>query len=121
MDGLIIKSPYTEWILSGEKSIELRGTNTNKRGRIAIIESGTKLIVGTVEIVDTMLIQTVDQYEKLRPRHCVGAERRNIKYKELWGYVLKDPIRLEKPIEYLYKKGQQVWVKDAIKIEEECR
>ena len=117
MDGLIIKKPYTDWILSGEKSIELRGTNTNKRGRIAIIESGTKLIVGTVEIIDTMLIETAAQYEKLRSKHCVGAERRNIKYKELWGYVLKHPIKFDNPIEYSYKKGQQVWVKDAIREE----
>lgn len=117
MDGLIIKAPYIDWILAGDKDIELRGFNTNKRGRIALIKSGTGLVVGTVEIVDSILIETVNQYEKLRPKHCVGAERRNIKYKELWGWVLANPIILDEPIKYSYKRGQQVWVKDAIREE----
>lgn len=115
MDGLIVKAPYIDWILAGDKDIELRGFNTNKRGRIALIKSGTKLVVGTVEIVQTFKIETVSQYEELRLRHCVGAERKDIRYKELWAWELKNPIILEQTIEYVHKKGQQVWVKNAIK------
>ena len=110
MDGLIVKEPYIDWILSGDKTIELRGFNTSKRGKIALIKSGTGLVIGTVEIINTFIIETTNQYEKLRPRHCVGAERNNIRYKELWAWELRNPTVLEQPVKYSYKKGQQVWV-----------
>ena len=115
MDGLIIKEPYIDWILSGEKTIELRGFNTNKRGRIALIKSGSGLVVGTVEVTNTFEISNRRQYEQLRLKHCVGAEMKDIKYKSLWAWELKNPKALENPVKYPYKKGQQVWVKDALR------
>lgn len=115
MDGLIIKAPYIGWILAGEKDIELRGFNTTKRGKIALIQSGTGQVIGEVEILETIKIETNNQYESLRARHCVGANRKDIKYKTLWGWVLSNPIKYNEPIRYSQKKGQQVWVKDAIK------
>ncbi|PHV71900.1 hypothetical protein CS063_00005 [Sporanaerobium hydrogeniformans] len=114
MDGLIIKEPYIDWILNGEKDLELRGFNTSKRGTIALIKSGTGKIYGTVDIIRTMKIETRNQYEKLRARHCVGTERKNIRYKELWGWELINPVIFKEPIKYSQKKGQQVWVKDAM-------
>lgn len=117
MDGLIIKAPYIHWILAGEKDIELRGFDTKKRGTIALIQSGTGAVIGTVDIVDTIKIEANSQYEKLRARHCVGAKRKDIHYKQLWGWILKNPIKFEAPITYSKKKGQQVWCKDAIREE----
>lgn len=115
MDGLIIKEPYAGWILAGDKVIELRGSNTTKRGEIAIIKSGTSKVYGTVEIVETFKIETRTQYEALRLKHCVGAERKDIRYKNLWAWVLEKPTIFQTPIEYKPKLGQQIWVKDVIK------
>lgn len=115
MDGLIIKDPYAGWILAGEKIIELRGSNTTKRGTIAIIKSGTSKVYGTVELVDTFKIETREHYEALRLKHCVGAERKDIRYRNLWAWVLENPTIFKTPIEYMPKLGQQVWVKDVLK------
>ena len=47
MKALLIKKKWLDLILSGEKTWELRGSNTARRGEIALIESGTGTIVGT--------------------------------------------------------------------------
>ena len=51
MNGLIIRSPYVDWILAGKKSWEIRGRYTHVRGNIALIRGGSGLIVGTSELV----------------------------------------------------------------------
>lgn len=51
MKGLIIKSKWADLILSGEKTWEIRGSQTHQRGRIGIIKSGTGKIFGSVELV----------------------------------------------------------------------
>src|SRR5271169_2519874 len=40
LSGLLIRSPYIDWILVGAKTWEIRGSSTAKRGRIALIQSG---------------------------------------------------------------------------------
>ena len=48
MDGLIVKKRWLNLILSGKKTIEIRGSNTKKIGQpIYLLESGTNLVKGT--------------------------------------------------------------------------
>jgi hypothetical protein len=42
LSGLLIRSPYVDWILAGSKTWEIRGSSTAKRGRIALIQSGSE-------------------------------------------------------------------------------
>ena len=44
--ALIVRQPWIDLILSGEKTWEMRSRPTNVRGRIGLIEQGTGLIVG---------------------------------------------------------------------------
>ena len=53
MKGLIIKSKWADLILNRDKTIELRSSNTNIRGTIGIIKSGSKKVYGTVDITFT--------------------------------------------------------------------
>ena len=53
MDGLIIKKEPLELIFRRTKTFEIRNHVTKKRGRIALIESGTGLIVGEAKIVNS--------------------------------------------------------------------
>ncbi len=52
MKGLIIKPKWADLILSGDKTIEIRGSRTKIRGEIGIIKSGSKKVFGTVELMD---------------------------------------------------------------------
>lgn len=54
MDGLIVKKRWLNLILSGKKTIEIRGSNTKKIGQpIYLLESGTNLVKGTCIIDST--------------------------------------------------------------------
>ena len=70
MKGLIIKAPWIDYILEGKKTWEIRGSNTNIRGRIALIKSGSGKIFGTVDLVDSKKI-TLDEYQESERFHCI--------------------------------------------------
>ena len=46
MKGLIIKSPWIDYILDKEKIWEIRGSSTTIRGPILLIKSGTDKVYG---------------------------------------------------------------------------
>lgn len=48
--ALIVRYPWSRFIVSGAKTLEMRGSATNVRGRIGIIEAGTHLLVGETEL-----------------------------------------------------------------------
>ena len=52
--ALIIKDEWLEMILSGKKTWEIRSTSTKKRERVALALSGAPLLLGDVEIVDSV-------------------------------------------------------------------
>lgn len=59
MDGLIIKKKWLDLILSGKKTLEIRGCSTKKTGvPIYLLESGSKRVRGnmhhTISISDLM-------------------------------------------------------------------
>jgi hypothetical protein len=54
MNGLVIRSPWVDMILAGEKTSEIRGKKTSIRGTIALIRGGSGLIVGTCELIDVV-------------------------------------------------------------------
>jgi hypothetical protein len=62
LSGLLIRSPYIDWILDGSKSWEIRGSATRKRGRIALVQSGTGTVVGSADLVDVIGPLTRSEY-----------------------------------------------------------
>ncbi|PEB42265.1 ASCH domain-containing protein [Bacillus pseudomycoides] len=110
MKGLIIKSPYIEKILQGKKVWEIRGSNIKIRGRIALIKSGSGLILGTVELVDSKEI-SLQEYEKSRKYHCVSKEDCfEPHYKNIHAWILRNPVMFKNPVSYKHPKGAVIWV-----------
>lgn len=118
MDGLIVKQPYANWILKGNKKIELRSSNTLKKNeRIAIIESGTNYILGYVTIVDSVELLEKD-FIAYKNEHLIELSYENVLkvfgYKKIFGWKLDNPVFLEQPMTCQNrKKGQVIWVKNA--------
>jgi hypothetical protein len=54
MIGIVIKPPWIELILAGEKTWEIRGSRTAQRGRVALIKSGSGMIFGTVDLTECL-------------------------------------------------------------------
>lgn len=110
MKGLIIKSPYLEKILHGEKTWEIRGGNTKIRGKIALIKSGSGLIFGTVELIDSKKI-SLQEYRKSEKYHCISKESCfKPHYKNIHAWILSNPIMFLEPIPYIHPQGAVIWV-----------
>lgn len=106
MKGLIIKSPHIEKILDGTKTWEIRGSATTIRGKIALIKSGTKTIVGYAHLIKCVEMnpETFYHYEHLH--HATGF----VNYKKIYAWVLRGAEKLETPVPYEHPQGAIIWV-----------
>ncbi len=110
MKGLIVKSPWIELILEGKKIWEIRGSNTNIRGPVALIKSGSGKVFGKVDIIDCMEL-TLKDYQQGSSFHCVESENATkIPYKKTFAWVLDNPSFYEEPIPYKHPLGAVIWV-----------
>ena len=110
--GLFIKSPWIDLILGGKKTWELRSKRTAKRERIALIESGSRLIKGTCEIVGvrgalrkSTLLQNLDKHQVPQERIEAGLGR-----KRVYAWLMADPKLLDDPPVVPYLRGPVVWI-----------
>ncbi|MCA1054080.1 ASCH domain-containing protein [Rossellomorea aquimaris] len=111
MKGLLIKSPWIDLILEGKKTWEIRGSNTKTRGRIALIKSGSGMIVGEVNLTDCKELSLSD-YQHRREFHCVDSEASTeLPYKKTYAWVFEKPIIYHEPIPYTHPLGAVIWVK----------
>jgi hypothetical protein len=107
--ALIIKKQWLDLILSGEKIWEMRSRPTKIRGRIALIEQGTGLIVGECNL--DHVGQCIDSFNIGYGQHLHMIE--DLSLLEKWNYpwVLSCAGRYDKPIPYQHPQGAVVWVK----------
>lgn len=110
MRGLIVRSPWIDLIFDGRKPWEIRGTNTHKRETIALIQSGTGLIMGTVDLIDCIKL-TKHEFTENRDKHCIENNLFPITYKQIFAWVLERPIRFTVPKPYKHPGGAVIWVK----------
>ena len=71
--GLIVKKEWLDRILDKGKVWEMRTTPTKIRGVVGLIESGTGLIVGEVEIVDS-ISTPIQKTTKHLDKHHPGSQ-----------------------------------------------
>lgn len=111
--GLVVREPYVDWIVDGEKTWELRGSATKVRGPIALIAGGTGTVVGTCELRDSIGPLTVEDLRKnarkLNQRPSDFHEP--LYYTRTYAWVLANARRLPKPVSYEHPSGAVIWVK----------
>lgn len=107
--ALIIKKKWSDRILDNRKTIEMRSTKTHIRGKVGIIESGTGLIVGEVEIIGCGELLTEEAALLLTPFHQVEDLELLKKWRYAW--LLARAKRYENPVPYKHPKGAVIWVK----------
>ena len=108
MKALVIKKPWIDYILDGKKIWEIRGTKTKIRGRIALIQSGSGLVVGECDLVDCVALgeKTYRQNQKL---HCIENVEQ-LPYKKVYAWVIANAVRYLEPKPYQHPRGAIVWV-----------
>jgi hypothetical protein len=111
MKGLIIKDPWLTKILNGEKVWEIRGRNTNIRGTIALIKSGTGMIHGSINLVDAFRM-SLNDYELNREKHQIQSYGHAgfVYYSTPWVWELENPKLYPEPIPYKHPQGAVIWV-----------
>ena len=107
MDCLIIKKKWLDLILSGKKTLEIRGSRIHKRGKIGLIESGSGEIKGTCELVDCIGPLSKNDFKKNQNKH----QSKLSNYKTTYAWVLTKPKRFSKPKKYKHPQGAVMWVK----------
>lgn len=107
--ALIVRQPWVDLILSGQKTWEMRSRKTNVVGWVGIIEQGTGLIVGRAFITGGWYRPTQEELISNHARHLVD----DIALLEKWcvAWTLEQAERLEKPIAYNHPRGAVTWVK----------
>ncbi len=108
MKGLIVKQPWIDYILSGEKVWEIRGSKTKFRGTIELIQSGSGLVVGKCDIVDCMEL-SLNDYAKNADKHNIN-DVKTLPYKQTYAWVIKNAKRYQQPRKYKHPNGAIIWV-----------
>jgi hypothetical protein len=111
--GLIIKQPHLDNIFSGKKTWEIRGSATKRRGKIALIESGSGEIKGYAEIIDSVGPLSKSDLIKNKRKHLVSEDviKKGLRYKKPHAWILKSAKRLARPKKYDHPQGAVIWVK----------
>lgn len=110
MDILILKKTWLDLILDGKKTWEIRGSDTKKRGRILLAESGTGLIKGSVVLEHTSLLLKED-FEAYPKKHRIPCTYEELPYRNPHIWYMKEPCRFSKPVPYKHPQGAVIWVK----------
>ncbi|MDW8062681.1 MAG: ASCH domain-containing protein [Candidatus Caldarchaeum sp.] len=108
MDGLIVKQPFANKIISGRKKRELRlwPPPVKKMNRnIYLLSNGYAL--GIIKIVGAKSLSTRAKTLKLKSVQT----RTVIKYRYAW--FLKVVKKFRRPVRYSHPRGAQIWVKDV--------
>jgi len=108
MRCLIIKKKWLNLILSGEKTLEIRGSDTHVRGKIGLIESGSGTIVGYADLLRTIKLDE-SIYESERVHHRVNKSFRELPYFHPYAWVLGNVKRID-PVKYKHPQGAVIWV-----------
>lgn len=113
MDALVIRPFWANKIFREGKCWEIRGSKTNKRGRIYIAKSMTSKIYGTVKIIDCIPL-TKELWESNKDKHQVNMSWEELlnRYKTPYAWVLDEQLEFDTPIGYYHKPGAVIWVKD---------
>ena len=108
MNALIIKKPWIDLILEGKKVWEIRGSNTKIRGRIALIQSGSGLVVGECDLVDSFPLD-LETYKQSEKFHRI-KDTEILPYKKTHAWVILNVVRYNSPKTYKHPNGAIIWV-----------
>lgn len=111
--GLIIKEFWLSKIFNfaDPKDWEIRGSCTNKRGKIYLLESKTGLIKGEADLIDCIELDLVD-FTRNEHHHKIPSQIHNnqLPYSRTYAWVLQDIHKYNVSIPYKHPRGAVIWV-----------
>ena len=104
--ALIIRKPWIDFILDGSKTWEMRSQPTKIRGRIALIESGSGMIVG--ECFLSGCPSPLMPLSFYTDKHRVNDRALLRRWCHPWE--LENVKKYAQPIPYEHPQGAVIWV-----------
>jgi hypothetical protein len=120
---LLIRQPWLELILSGEKTWEMRSKPTKIRHRILLAEQGTGLcsgqaiISGCVKIERADVARHADKHQVRRPAGIAIIDN----YQDIYAWQLQEVTRLSVQQPFKHPPGAVIWVRRSGAAEENAR
>jgi len=109
--ALIIKKAPLDKILAGTKTWEMRGSRTNIRETIGLIESGSGTVVGLCDLMDCRGPLTAAEFrQNARKAGMAPAAATLGGYAKTYAWVLANARRLKTPVPYNHPSGAIIWV-----------
>jgi hypothetical protein len=106
-----VKQPWAGLLASGAKTWELRSRQTHKRGRVAIVASGTGgWVVGGATLVACHGPLSAAQLAATQALHRVPATATVGRYKATYAWEFADAAELAAPVSYKHPAGAVIWV-----------
>ncbi|OOG60065.1 ASCH domain-containing protein [Rhodanobacter sp. C03] len=120
--GLIIRQPWIDLILSGEKTWEMRSNRASHRGSFGLILRGSKTVIGVADLVKVHGPLTVEQLEQSFVRHRASLSVLNNAGGKPWScaWELANVRRLPRPVPYAHKSEVR-WVEFSAAVVEEIQ
>ncbi|WP_404397971.1 ASCH domain-containing protein [Idiomarina loihiensis] len=110
--GLIIDKKWLKLILDGKKTWEMRATKYKQEGYIALIEKGSKTVLGIARIDGYSEKLTIKQLRANKAKHRIPESTYSAEsYKWFVAMKLAKVVRFEEPIKYQPKPGAVIWIK----------
>ena len=110
--ALVVKKHWLDLILAGKKDWEIRGVKTTRRGWIHLAESkATGKLMGRVRLVDCRAVARESFMEHADHHRVENVE--DVKYKNIYAWVLESAERFDKPFGYMHAPGAVIWVKTS--------
>lgn len=107
--ALIVRKEHLDHIFDDGKVFEMRSTRTNIRGRVGLIEAGSGLVYGEVDLVGCGNAISDAHAVEMMEYHQVD----NLELLKKWKYpwFLSNPVRYKEPVPYDHPAGAVIWVK----------
>ena len=104
-----VKKEWLDLILSGQKTWEIRGTATNRRGLIHFAESGSGLLRGRAQLIGCRQLDRRTLMRHKRFHQLPNAKV--VPYQKIWAWILQDAEPYYMPFEYSHTHGAVIFVK----------
>lgn len=122
MRALLIRRPWIDKILDGEKTWEIRGSRTSVGGQIGLIASGSGTVVGVCDLSGCIGPLTADEFRKNAKK--AGKRPSEVTlgyYRQTYAWVLKNARRLQRPVPYKHPSGAVIWVRLETAVEKKIK
>ena len=111
MKGLKIKEKWLNLILLGDKTWEIRGNNCNIRGRIGLVQCGSSMVYGEINMIGAIPLDR-NTFINNRDKHHVDISWEELleRYKTPYAWIMEDVESYKEPKKFKNLQGSVKWV-----------